>query len=66
MTLKQSQGYQTGYELGDPEQGYNDAKFEKLPRTVSLKKQMINFVKTGNKSIISLTDKNTKCSVLTV
>ena len=29
VTLKQGQGHQTWYELVDPSQGYNNAKFEK-------------------------------------
>ena len=29
VTLKQDQGHQTWYELEDPKQGYNNAKFEK-------------------------------------
>ena len=29
MTIKQGQGLQTWYELVDPKQGYNNAKFEK-------------------------------------
>ena len=44
-TLKQGQGHQTLYHLVDPEQGYNDAKFEKnLARTVSVKKPAIKFL----------------------
>ena len=35
MTLKQGQGHQTWYELVDPKQGYNNAKFEK-PRLNSV------------------------------
>ena len=29
VTLKQGQGHQTWYELEDPKQGHNNAKFEK-------------------------------------
>ena len=29
MTLRQGQGHQVWYELVDPKQGYNKAKFEK-------------------------------------
>ena len=29
VTLKQSQGHQTWYDLADPKQGYNNLKFEK-------------------------------------
>ena len=29
VTLKQDQGHKTWYELEDPQQGYNNAKFEK-------------------------------------
>ena len=31
VTLKQGQGHQTWYELVDPKQGYNHAKFERPP-----------------------------------
>ena len=31
MTLKQGQGYQTWYELLDPEQGNTNIKFERPP-----------------------------------
>ena len=42
VTLKQSQGHQTWFELVDPEQGYDNAKFKKKPHlTVSVKKPTI-------------------------
>ena len=54
MTLKQGHGHQTWYELVDPKQGYNNAKFEK-PRLNSVheKANDKDFVKSGNTSVIS-------------
>ena len=55
MTLKQGQGHQTWYELVDPKQGYNNAKFEK-PRLNSVCEKVSDkvFVKSGNMTVISL------------
>ena len=55
VTLKQGQGHQTWYELVDPKQGYNYAKFEKPHmNTVHEKANDSVVVKTGNTSVISL------------
>ena len=54
LILNQGQGHQTWYELVDPKQGYNNAKFENLClKTVSEKANDKVFVKSGNTSIIS-------------
>ena len=55
MTLKYGQGHQTWYELPDPVQGYNYAKFER-PSLNSVRQKAnveVIFVKTENTSIIS-------------
>ena len=55
VTLKQGQGHQTWFELVDPRQGYNNAKFEKPSlNSVFEKANDTVFVKSGNMSIISL------------
>ena len=55
MTLKQGQGHQTWYELVDPKQGSNTAKFEKpCLNSVGEKNKDKVSVKSGNMSIISL------------
>ena len=55
VTLKQGQGHQTWYDLVDPKQSYNNAKFEK-PHLNSVCKMNNGktFVKSGNLSIIFL------------
>ena len=46
LILNQGQGHQTWYELVDPKQGYNNAKFENLClKTVSEKANKKVFVK---------------------
>ena len=55
VTLKKCQVLQTWYELVDPKQGYNNAKFEKpCLHSVCEKANNEVFVKSGNMSIISL------------
>ena len=54
MILKQGQGHQTWYELVDPKQGYNYAKFEKPHMNTVHEKANDSVVKTGNTSVISL------------
>ena len=49
VTLEQGQVHQTWYKLVNPKQGCNNAKFEK-PCLNNVR----SFVKSGNKSIISL------------
>ena len=55
VTFKRGQGHQTRYELVDPKQGYNNAKFER-PRLYNVHEKANDkvFVKSGNTSIISL------------
>ena len=55
MTLKQGKGQQTWYALVEPNQGYNNGKFEQ-PHLNSVCNKANNkvFVKSGNPSIISL------------
>ena len=55
MTLKQGKGHQAQYEMVDPKQGYNNAKFQK-PHLSNVRERANNkaFVKSGNTSIISL------------
>ena len=54
VTLKQDQGHKTWYELEDPQQGYNNAKFEK-PRWNDVREKATDkvFVKSRNTSVIS-------------
>ena len=53
--LKKGQGHQAWYELADPKQGYNNAKFEKLRLNSVREKPMIIFlVRSGNMSMIFL------------
>ena len=55
MTLKQGKHYQTWYELVDPEQDYNNAKFERPPlHSVRQKANLKVLVKSGDMSIIYL------------
>ena len=55
VTLKQSQGHQTWYDLADPKQGYNHAKLKGPPLNSAHEKANIKVsVKSGNTSIISL------------
>ena len=57
MTLIQSQGHQSWYELVDSKQGYNNAKFEKPHlNSVHEKANDVVFVKSENTSITSLID----------
>ena len=55
VTLKQDRGHQTWYELADPKQVYDNAKFEKS-RLNSLRERANDkvFLKSGNTSTISL------------
>ena len=49
MTLKQGESQQTWYELVDPKQGYNHAKFERPPlNSVRQKTNMKDLVKSEN------------------
>ena len=55
VTLKQSQRHQFWYELVDPKQGYNCAKFERLRlNSVREKANGKVFIKPGHVSTISL------------
>ena len=55
MTLNDSQDHHTWYDLLDPEQGYNHAKFEQPPlNSVCQKANIKVFIKSENTSIISL------------
>ena len=57
VPLKYGQGYQTWYKLLEPEQGYNHAKFERLPLNSVRQKANIKFFcqkQKKNTSIISL------------
>ena len=54
MTLKLGQDHQTWYDLLDPKQGFDHAKFERPPlHSVSQKANIKVFVKSENISIIS-------------
>ena len=44
VTLKNGQGYQTWYELVDPKQGYNNAKFKKPRLNGVREKAQIKFL----------------------
>ena len=54
--MKQSQGNQTWHDLVDSKQGNNNSKFEKKTCLNSVHEKANNklFVKSGNRSIISL------------
>ena len=55
LTFKQGQGHQTWYELAEPKQGYNNAKFQKpCLNSVHKKAKDKVFVKSGNTSVTSL------------
>ena len=55
VTLKQGQGHQTWYELVDPKQGYNNAKFEQTClKSVCKNTNDTVFVKWENVTIIFL------------
>ena len=44
VALNQGQSHQTGFELVDPKQGYDNAKFEKTHLLVSVKEPVIKFL----------------------
>ena len=53
--MKQGEGHQTWYELVNPKQGYNHAKFERPSlNSVHQKVNVNGFVKSENTSVISL------------
>ena len=55
VTLKHGQGHQTWYEVVNPTQDYNSAKFDQpLLSSVRERTNIKVFVKSGNTSVISL------------
>ena len=54
VTLKQGHGHQPWFELLDPEQDYDYAKFEKPPLSSVCQKTTFKFIKSENESFVSL------------